>query len=359
MTSTSSKEEITMLPDTSLAETPAVGRSIRRRILTGDRPTGRLHIGHYVGSLQNRVRLQDQYDCFFLVADYHMLTTRVDHLTEVEQNIREQVLDYLSVGIDPDRSTIYLQSLVPEVAELHLLLSMLVTVNRLERVPTLKEQISNLNLEGASYGLLGYPVLQAADILMVRAHLVPVGKDQESHLELTRQIASRFNELFGEVFPVPETLIGDVPTLVGTDGKAKMSKSVGNTINLSDDAEAVRQKVMRMYTDPTRLRATDPGHVEGNPVFTYLDVFDPDVAVVSELKDRYRTGRVGDVEVKKRLVQAMNAFLEPIRERRARYSAQPGLIADLLHAGSEHARQEARETLHAARQAMGLNYFRS
>src|SRR6185312_10051570 len=206
--------------------------------------------------------------------------------------------------------------LVPEVAELHLLHSMLLSVNRLERVPSLKEIVRDLKLESASYGLLGYPVLQAADILQVRAHLVPVGKDQESHLEVTRQVAGRFNELFGEVFPLPDTLIGDVPTLVGTDGKAKMSKSLDNAIYLSDDRETVHQKVMRMYTDPTRLRATDPGHVEGNPVFSYLDAFDADTAAVDELKARYRNGRVGDVEVKKRLSTVLNAFLDPIRERR-------------------------------------------
>ncbi len=341
----------------SSATSGATRPEIRRRILTGDRPTGRLHIGHYVGSLKNRVRLQNDYDCFFLVADYHMLTTRLDRLSEVEQNIRDMVLDYLSVGIEPERSTIYLQSLAPEVAELHLLFSMLVTANRLERMPTLKDMVRDLNVE-VTYGLLGYPVLQAADILMVRAHLVPVGKDQESHLELTRQIAGRFNELFGEVFPLPDTLIGDVPTLVGTDGKAKMSKSLGNTIYLSDDAETVTQKVMRMYTDPTRLRATDPGHVEGNPVFSYLDAFDPDVAVVSELKERYRAGRVGDVEVKKRLAGSLNTFLEPFRERRAGFSARTGLVEEILREGSQRAREEARKTLAAAREAMRLNYFR-
>jgi tryptophanyl-tRNA synthetase len=333
--------------------------SIRRRILTGDRPTGKLHIGHYVGSLHNRVRLQREYECFFIVADYHMLTTRLDRLNEVEQNISDLTLDYLSAGIDPNQSTIYLQSLVPEVTELHLLFSMLITVNRLEKVPTLKDQIRDLNLEGASYGLLGYPILQAADIMMVRAHLVPVGKDQESHLEVTRQIAARFNELFGEVFPIPDTLIGDVPTLVGTDGKAKMSKSLGNTINLSDDAATVQKKIMSMYTDPTRLRATDPGHVEGNPVFTYLDVFDPDVAVVDELKERYRLGRVGDVEVKRRLIKSLNDFLEPFRERRALYASQPNLVREILHEGSNKARREARATLEAARGAMGLNYYRA
>lgn len=341
--------------------TTAANGSVRptgQRILTGDRPTGKLHLGHYVGTLQNRVRLQKQYECFFIVADYHMLTTRLDRLGEVEGNVQSLVLDYLSVGIDPDHATIYLQSLVPEVAELHLLFSMLIAVNRLERVPTLKEVIRDLKLEGASYGLLGYPVLQAADILMVRANLVPVGKDQESHLEVTRQIAGRFNELFGEVFPLPDTLIGDVPTLVGTDGKTKMSKSLGNVIYLSDSSDEVHQRVMRMYTDPTRLRATDPGHVEGNPVFTYLDAFDPDQATVDELKERYRTGRVGDVEVKRRLSKALNAFLEPIRERRAQYEGRPELIREILHTGSQKAQAEARATLEAARSAMGLNYFR-
>src|SRR3712207_238633 len=205
------------------------------RILTGDRPTGKLHLGHYVGSLANRVRLQDEYDCYFIVADYHVLTTAYDRAKEIGENVREQVIDYLSVGMDPERSTIYLQSLVPEVCELSLLFSMLVSVPRLQRVPTLKDVMRDLELETASYGLLGYPVLQAADIMMVRAHLVPVGRDQASHLEVTREIARRFNELYGEVFPIPETLIGNVPTLVGTDGKAKMSKSLGNAILLSDE----------------------------------------------------------------------------------------------------------------------------
>jgi tryptophanyl-tRNA synthetase len=331
----------------------------RGRILTGDRPTGKLHLGHWVGSLQNRVRLQDEYECFFLVADYHMLTTRLDNLQEVEGNVRDLVLDYLAAGIDPERSTIYLQSLAPQVAELHLIFSMLTSVPRLQRVPTLKEMMRNLHMETASYGLLGYPVLQAADILMVRANLVPVGKDQASHLELTREIARRFNDLFGEVLPMPETLIGDVPTLVGTDGKAKMSKSLNNAIYLSDDAKTVERRVMSMYTDPTRIHATDPGHVRGNPVFAYHDAFNPDRDEVNDLKKRYRAGKVGDVEVKRKLAGAVNDFLEPLRERRAEYTRQPGLVEDILLAGSERARREAEETLRAVREAMGLNYFRA
>ena len=329
----------------------------RKRILTGDRPTGKLHLGHYVGSLANRVRLQDEYECFFLIADYHALTTAYQETAPIGANIRELVLDYLSVGIDPERSTIYLQSLVPETCELFLLLSMLISVPRLQRVPTLKEVVRDLKLETASLGLLAYPVLQAADILMPRAHLVPVGKDQASHLEVTREIARRFNELYGEVFPIPETLIGDVPTLVGLDGKAKMSKSLGNAIMLADSPEELSRKVMSMYTDPTRLRATDPGHVEGNPVFDYHGAFNDDRAEVEELKERYRAGRVGDVEVKRRLIAALERFLGPIRERRARFEGKPELVDEIIIEGSRVARREAEETVRRAREAMSLNYF--
>jgi tryptophanyl-tRNA synthetase len=327
------------------------------RILTGDRPTGKLHLGHYVGSLANRVRLQDEYECFFLIADYHALTTAFENPGEIGANVRELVLDYLSVGIDPEHSTIYLQSLTPEVCELFLLYTMLISVPRLQRVPTLKEVVRDLQLETASLGLLSYPVLQAADIMMVRAHLVPVGKDQASHLEVTREIARRFNELYGEVFPVPETLIGEVPTLVGTDGKAKMSKSIGNAILLAEEPDELRRKVMGMYTDPTRLRATDPGHVEGNPVFAYHDAFNDDRAEVEELKERYRAGRVGDVEVKRKLFEALTRFLEPIRERRSRFETRPQLVDELVVEGSRRAKHEAQETLRLARQAMGLTYF--
>ena len=334
-----------------------MGPGPRPRILTGDRPTGKLHLGHYVGSLANRVRLQDEYECFFLIADYHALTTAFEDPSQIGDNVRELVLDYLSVGIDPQRSTIYLQSLVPEVIEIFLLFSMLVSVPRLQRVPTLKEVVRDLKLETASLGLLSYPVLQAADILMVRAHLVPVGKDQASHLEVTREIARRFNELYAEVFPIPETLIGDVPTLVGTDGKAKMSKSIGNAIMLADPPDEVARKVRSMYTDPTRLRATDPGHVHGNPVFTYHDAFNADLDEVSDLKRRYVKGAVGDVEVKQKLTAALERFLEPIRERRARYEGQPGLLDELIVDGSRKARREAQATLALMNEAMGLTYF--
>ncbi|MDR7518372.1 MAG: tryptophan--tRNA ligase [Armatimonadota bacterium] len=328
------------------------------RLLTGDRPTGKLHLGHYVGTLANRVRLQDEYECFFLLADYHILTTRLEHLEEIEGNIREIVLDYLSVGIDPERSTIFLQSAVPQIPELALLFSMLVTVPRLHRVPTLKEQMRDLHITHPSAGLLNYPVLQAADILSVRGEIVPVGKDQASHLELAREIVRRFNELFAPVFPEPQTLIGEVGTLPGTDGKAKMSKSLGNVIYLSDDPEVVTQRVMRMYTDPRRIHPTDPGTVEGNPVFIYHDAFNADRAEVADLKERYRSGRVGDVEVKKRLAIALNAFLEPIRERRRRYAARPEMVEEIIVEGSRRARAIAAETLERVREAMKLAYFR-
>lgn len=326
------------------------------RILTGDRPNGPLHLGHYVGTLANRVKLQDDYEVFLLVADYHALTRNVerDHVAGIRDNRRLLVLDYLSVGVDPDKTTIYVQSDVPSVAELHLLFSMLTTVPRLERVPTLKEIMDSEHIEQPSYGLLGYPVLQAADILHVRANLVPVGKDQASHVEVTREVARRFNFLYGEVFPEPDTLIGEVPTLVGTDNKAKMSKSLGNVINLLDDAETVRQKVMNMYTDPTRIRMDIPGNPDGNPVFQYHDAFNPNKEEVEDLKSRYRAGKVGDVEVKKKLNVALQNFLDPIRERRAKYEAQPKLIDEVLDAGAAKIRPISEETVRLAREAMGL-----
>jgi tryptophanyl-tRNA synthetase len=328
----------------------------KKRILTGDRPTGRLHLGHYVGTLANRVKLQDKHQCFFIVADLHMLTTRVEKkkIAEVEGNVRELVLDYLSVGIDPKKSIIYRQSRVPEVAYLSLLFSMLVSVPRCQRVPTLKDVIRDLKITNPSLGLLTYPVLQAADILMVKGDLVPVGKDQESHVELTREIAKRFNQLYGRVFPIPEVLIGKVPSLPGTDGQAKMSKSIGNCIYLSDSPKEVEKKVRGMYTDPTRIHTTDPGHIEGNPVFTYHEAFNANKKEIDDLKQRYRKGKVGDIEVKEKLARALNRFLDPFRERRKRYEKQKGLVGKIIKEGTRAARDEAQKTLKEARQAMGL-----
>ena len=333
----------------------------KKRLLTGLRPTGKFHLGNYVGTFEKDLELQNsgEYECFFLIADYHSLTTGYESANTIGDDIREGVLDFLAVGIDPNKSTLYLQSLIPEVSELFLLFTMLVSATRAQRIPTLKEQIRDLKLESASLGLLNYPVLQAADILMVRGEVVPVGKDQMSHIELTREVARRFNQLYAPVFPEPEYLEARFPVLPGTDGKPKMSKSIGNTIMLSDDPETVRRKVMSMYTDPTRLRATDPGHVKGNPVFVYHDAFNQDRAEVQDLKSRYTKGKVGDVEVKQKLVAALNRFLDPIRERRAEYERQPGVLDDILAEGSCRARVEARETLRLVRDAMGLNYFES
>ena len=327
----------------------------RKRILTGDRPTGKLHLGHYVGSLRHRLRFQDEYECFFIIADLHMLTTKPtkEDIYAIGENARQIVLDHLAIGIDPAKVTFYLQSAVHEIYELQLLLSGLVTVERLQQLPTIKDMASAAHLDQMPYNLLGYPVLQSADILMPRAHLVPVGKDNESHVEITRQIARRFNNLYGEVFPEPDAYV-EGGTLVGTDGQAKMSKSLGNAILLSDDSRTVKKQVMSMYTDPNRISADIPGNVEGNPVFSYHDIFNPNVAEVDDLKERYRAGRVGDVEVKEKLYAALENFLEPIRERRATYEAQTGYVDELLYEGTLRAQKEAQTTLIEVKKAMGF-----
>ncbi|MFP4562274.1 MAG: tryptophan--tRNA ligase [Spirochaetia bacterium] len=329
----------------------------KKRILTGDRPTGKLHLGHYVGSLANRVKLQHEYECFFIIADLHTLTTKPEKesIDGIAENARQMVLDYLACGIDPEKSVIYLQSAVHEVYEMNLIFEMLVTVPRLQRIPSLKEMAKGANLGEMPFGLLGYPVLQAADILMPRAHLVPVGKDNESHVEMTREIARRFNTFYGEIFPIPDVMIGDVPTLGGTDGSAKMSKSLGNTILLSDDEKTVRKKIFGMYTDPNRVRADIPGTVEGNPVFIYHDIFNPDRVEVEELKDRYRRGAVGDIEVKEKLFAAVDRFLKPIRERRMEYGERSGFVDEVIYDGTMRMREEARSTLTEMKRAMGLS----
>ena len=328
----------------------------RKRILTGDRPTGKLHLGHYVGSLQNRVKLQEEYECFFIIADLHMLTTKPDAaaIAQIGQNARDMVLDYIAAGIDPLKSKIYLQSAVHEVYEMNLFFEMMVSVPRLQRVPSIKDMAKAANITEIPLGLLGYPVLQAADILMPRANLVPVGKDNVSHVELTREIARRFNSMYSEVFPVPDVMVGDVPTLVGTDGDAKMSKSLGNAIMLSDDEKAVTKKVRGMYTDPNRIRADIPGKVEGNPVFIYHDIFNSNKAEVEDLKTRYQQGNVGDVEVKDKLAVAINNFLDPMRERRAEYESRSGFVEEVLYEGTMAVREEARQTLMEMKKAMGL-----
>ncbi|MFA6081905.1 MAG: tryptophan--tRNA ligase [Patescibacteria group bacterium] len=325
------------------------------RILTGDRPTGALHLGHLVGSLQKRVELQDKYQTFIIVADLHSLTTKSQksEIADIQDRIRNQVLTYLAVGLDPHKVTIYRQSAIPEVCELFVILSMIISVARLERVPTLKEQMDNLHITNASLGLLEYPVLMASDILMVGADTVPVGVDQSSHLEVTREIAARFNQMYGNTLPEPKALLSNTATLIGTDGNAKMSKSLGNAIGLLDDPEVVTKKVMSMYTDPNRIRKTDPGKVEGNPVFIYHDLFNANKDQVADFKDRYAKGQVGDVEVKKALAVALNKYLDPIRDR-AKLHNKRALLDDILEQGTIAARKEAIKTLDNVKSAMGL-----
>ena len=329
----------------------------KKRILTGIRPTGALHLGHYVGALQNWVRLQDEYDCFFLIADYQALGDHLDDIPAIRRSVLDVGMDWLSVGLDPERSTFVVQSYVPEHAELAMLLSMLTPLGMLERNPTLKAEREQVEAKGLSVGFYTYPVSQVADILLPKAHLVPVGEDQLPHIEMTREVARKFNNNYGQVFPEPQSLVGRVARLPGTDGQAKMSKSQGNVIKLADDEETVNRKVRGIYTDPTRIHATDPGHVEGNPVFAYHDAFNTDKAEVEELKERYRAGTVGDVEVKQRLVRALNAFLAPIRERRAYYEERPDLVREALVEGSRQAKKVAEATMAEVRDTMGILYF--
>jgi len=331
----------------------------RQRILTGIRPTGPLHLGHYAGALCQWLELQDEYECFFLIADYQV-SDYVDDIERVRRSVWEVTLDFLAVGLDAEQGHYVIESAVPQHAELSVLLSWYLPLGRLQRNPTLKAEMADLEATKKSVptAFFIYPLMQVANILMPRANLVPVGEDQLPHIELTRDVAERFNRETGiDIFPLPEGKVGDVRRLVGLDGDAKMSKSKGNTIDLKDDAETVRKKVMSMYTDPTRLRATDPGHVEGNPVFMYHDAFNPDVDEVKDLKERYMKGAVGDVEVKEKLVVAINNLLDPIRERRAYYEAHPDLVKQALERGTKAGYDAAEETIIAVRKALRLDYF--
>jgi tryptophanyl-tRNA synthetase len=329
---------------------------MKPRVVSGMRPTGKLHLGHLVGALNNWAALQDQYDCFYFVADWHALTSDYADPSAIVSSAYEMAADWIAAGIDPDRTTLFIQSLVPEHAELFLLLSMTIPIPWLERVPTYKEQQEQLAEKDLStLGFLGYPLLQTADIIIYNAQFVPVGEDQVAHLELSREIVRRFQNFYGELFVEPQALLTKFPRLPGLDNR-KMSKSYGNTINLSDDPETVRKKVMQMYTDPKRVRADIPGTVEGNPVFTYHDAFNPDKAEIEDLKERYRAGKVGDVEVKTKLAKALNAHLEPIRARRAAVVAKPSMLVDLLHEGSRKARAVAADTMDRVRSAVRLQY---
>jgi len=328
----------------------------RKRLVSGMRPTGRLHLGHLVGALDNWVPLQEQYDAYYFVADWHALTSDYASTDALVANAYDNVADWIGAGLDPERSTFFIQSQVPEHAELYLLLQMVTPISWLERVPTYKEQIVQLAEKDLSnLGFLGYPLLQTADVAIYDAHIVPVGEDQVPHLELSREVVRRFNNLYGEVLVEPQPLLTPTPRLPGLDNR-KMSKSYGNTIDLSDSPEAVVKKVRQMYTDPARVRADIPGTVEGNPVFIYHDTFNPNRDEVDDLKARYRAGKVGDVEVKTKLSTAINARLEPIRERRAAALARPGHIRELLMDGSRRAKSAAEETMSRVREAVKLRY---
>ena len=327
-----------------------------KRVVSGMRPTGRLHLGHLVGALDNWVALQDGYDAFYFVADWHALTSHFSETADLVANAMDNVADWIGCGIDPARSTIFVQSLVPEHAELYLLLQMVTPIPWLERVPTYKELTEQLaDRDLSSIGFLGYPLLQTADVTIYDANVVPVGEDQVPHLELSREVVRRFNHLYGTVLVEPQSLLTPTPRLPGLDNR-KMSKSYGNTIDLSDDAATVVKKVRQMYTDPKRVRADIPGTVEGNPVFIYHDIFNPNRAEVEDLKARYETGKVGDVEVKTKLAAAINARLEPIRERRAAALARPGDLREIMMEGSRKARVTAVETMQRVREAVKLVY---
>lgn len=349
------------------------------RLLTGDTPTGKLHLGHWVGSIENRLAFQDEFDCFFIIANKHAFTTRAEHPAEIRQSVIEIATDYLAAGLDPKRSTMFIQSEVPTIDELTFFFSMLVPFNRVMRNPTLKDEIRDKGLgENYPFGFPLYAVGQVADILAFRPAIVPVGEDQLPHLEMTREIARRFDQLYcgvdphtldkdyvlaGGLFPIIEPRLGRVKRLVGTGGPGpegallKMSKSLNNAIFLADDAQTVQKKVMSMYTDPKRLRATDPGTVENNPLWVFHETFNTDKAWVSENQALYRQGKVGDVAIKKQLIEVLNGLLEPIRQRRRQYEQRPDDVMDVLREGTRRANAVAEETLARAKAAMKQNYF--
>jgi tryptophanyl-tRNA synthetase len=337
-----------------------------KTILTGDRPTGRLHLGHYVGSLKNRVALQNDYETFVLLADVQALTDNFDRPEILRENIFQVALDYLAVGLDPQKCAFVIQSQIPQIAELTVFFMNLVSVSQVERNPTVKAEIAQKGFgETLPLGFFCYPVSQAADITAFDADLVPVGRDQAPMIELCRDIVLRFNRLYGETLVLPEAMYAEFGRLPGTDGAAKMSKSVGNTISLSDDEKTVTQKVMAMFTDPNRLTGREPGNVENNPVFTYLDAFSTDKARVEEMKTLYRAGGenekgkpiLGDVSVKRELIAALNDVLGPMREKRAEFEAQPDFVWDVLKSGTNRGLQRAEGLMERVRDAMKIGYF--
>lgn len=329
----------------------------KKRILTGDRPTGRLHLGHYVGSLKNRVALQDEYETFIINANVQALTDNFDNPKKVKDNILEVTMDNLAVGLDPEKVTFFIQSEVPEIAELTIFFANLVTVASLSHNPTVKTEMKEKGMEkNVPLGFYMYPVSQAADISFIDADLVPVGKDQLPHIEQTRKLVRRFNEIYGDTLVEPEALVGNDVNLPGIDGNAKMSKSLNNAIYLSDSPEIVQQKVRSMYTDPNRVHGNEPGQVEGNPVFMYHDAFNPNLAEVEELKARYRQGDIKDVEVKDKLTTALKDFLEPIREKRVALEQKPDEVMEILMEGTKKTRVEAAKTLERVKEAMKIRF---
>lgn len=325
----------------------------KKIVLTGDRPTGKLHLGHYVGSLKNRVELQDKYDCYFIIADYQVLGDQMGKLSMVKENIREIVLDYLSIGIDPKKSTIFIQSQIPEIAELSFLFSMMVTLARVKRNPTVKDEMESSGIKKASVGFVSYPISQAADILSVMANCVPVGKDQLPHIELTREIASNFNKQFGDVFPIPEAMLSKTPILVGLDGQ-KMSKSRNNAIFLSDSSKIVEEKIMKAITDTKKIRLGDKGHPKVCNIYKYYETFFPEKAV--EIKEMCESGKIGCVECKKQMVKLLNEFLDPIRLKREEFTKQNGLIESILEEGKTKTQEKASQTMALVKKAMGMDY---
>ena len=324
---------------------------MKKRILSGMRPTGKLHLGNYVGALQNWVELQKDYDNYFFIANWHALTTNLD-TSGIKNSIFDMVLDWLSAGIDYEKSPVFVQSEVKEHAELHLLFSMLVSKARLERNPTLKEQVKDLNTENMVYGHLGYPVLQAADILMYRANLVPVGEDQQANVEITREIARKFNSTYGEVFPIPEAKLTSFPRLPGLDGK-KMSKSSGNTILMSDPKEEIIAKVKKAVTDPEKVRRNDPGHPDICNIFTYHKVFNP--GELGGIRENCESGALGCVDCKMNCAGKISDYFAPMREKRSYFEDRPDLVKDILKNGAERAGKTARETMNQVREKMKLS----
>ncbi|SHK68689.1 tryptophan--tRNA ligase [Desulforamulus aeronauticus] len=330
-------------------------RQIKDRVLTGDRTTGKLHLGHYVGSLKKRVEMQDKYETFVLLADVQALTTHFDQPQQIQKNVRQITEDYLAVGIDPEKAVVFVQSLIPEIAELTIYFSMFVTVNSLRHNPTIKSEAAERGYKDLYYGFLGYPVSQAADISFCKATLVPVGEDQIPHIEQTRKIVRRFNELYKPILVEPKAVVGEIPRLQGLDGKSKMSKSMDNAIYLDSSQEEVMQKIRKALTDPARIRKDDPGHPEICPIFSYHEAFSKETS--NEILESCKAGKIGCVECKQLIAGRINVMMEPMRERRQIYRSRPSLIDEILLAGTQRAKGIAEETMKEVREAMGINYF--